>query len=478
MRRAAVPALVALLLGGCVYYNGMYNTKRLAGSARRAEQEGRPFEANNLWGQVITRADSLVVRHPRSKYVDQALVYKGVALARLGQCPEAVPSLARASVLELEGDIAEEAALALGRCQLEVGDPGAARIAFARVAESHDARRRREARLQLARALRLTGEPRQGLAALEGMSDPRAPMERFLALAASDQRDDALAVAESLLAGNDSIKVWDAALQEVGAASPAVASELVDRLGKHPSSTPAIHARRLLEDADRLRSVDSVRADQRLRETAAAGAGTETGHRAELLLLQQSVRRIDAADRLAPLIDSLQQLSSEGGGVAAEALVLAGTLARVRAAADSSGPEAPEGDLRLFLAAEAARDAVGAPGLALTLFRQLVDTWPDSPYAPKAWLAGRLLDPAWGEQVRYEMEARYGESPYLAFVRGEEPAAYRTLEDSLQAYAVAHAAAPVRRRTAPAGRRQDAPETIDGDRVRPGNRARPPRGVQ
>ena len=77
---------MALLLGGCVYYNGMYNTKRLAGSARKAERDGRTFEANNLWGQVVTRADSLVVRHPDSKYVDEALVLKGIALARLDQC--------------------------------------------------------------------------------------------------------------------------------------------------------------------------------------------------------------------------------------------------------------------------------------------------------------------------------------------------------------------------------------------------------
>ncbi len=67
MRRVLASALVLLTLGGCAYYNGMYNTKRLAGSARRAERDGRPFEANNLWGQVINRADSLVTRHPRSK---------------------------------------------------------------------------------------------------------------------------------------------------------------------------------------------------------------------------------------------------------------------------------------------------------------------------------------------------------------------------------------------------------------------------
>jgi hypothetical protein len=41
--RALSLTLVAALLGGCVYYNGMYNAKRLAGSARKAERDGRAF---------------------------------------------------------------------------------------------------------------------------------------------------------------------------------------------------------------------------------------------------------------------------------------------------------------------------------------------------------------------------------------------------------------------------------------------------
>ena len=66
--------LLTALLGGCVYYNGMYNANRLAHSARKAEREGRTFEANNLWGQVATKAESVVVRHPTSKYAEEAAV--------------------------------------------------------------------------------------------------------------------------------------------------------------------------------------------------------------------------------------------------------------------------------------------------------------------------------------------------------------------------------------------------------------------
>ena len=96
-RRVLRPLLLAgaMLLAGCVYYNGMYNTNRLAKSARKAERDGRPSEAQGLWGQVVTRADSLIVRHPRSKYADQASVIRGLALARLNQCPDAVAPLLR-----------------------------------------------------------------------------------------------------------------------------------------------------------------------------------------------------------------------------------------------------------------------------------------------------------------------------------------------------------------------------------------------
>ncbi len=117
---------------------------------------------------------------------------------------------------------------------------------------------------------------------------------------------------------------------------------------------------------------------------------------------------------------------------------------------DSSGSEVAQGDLRLFLAAETARDTLAAPALAAGMFRQVVETWPESPYAPKAMLAGRVLDPEWGEAVRPMLEEKYADSPYLAFLRGESPEEYRALEDSLQAYVYQVAAA--QRRPAPGAR--------------------------
>jgi tetratricopeptide (TPR) repeat protein len=472
--RRAVPLGLALLAGGCVYYNGMYNTERLAGSARRAEREGRPFEANNLWGQVITRADSLVLRHPRSKYADQAQVFKGLALSRLGQCPEAILPLARAPGLDLDRDIAEEASLALGRCRLELGDPAAAALAFGRVSESADPTRRREARVHLAQAHRLTGSGEAALAALEGVDHPRAGRERLLSLAAARRADEALAVAESLLAVSDSAPIWDSIITEVGRSNPGVASALVDRLGRQPSVAPVQHARRLLDDADRLASVDSARAVDRLRTAARVGVNTEGGDEAELRLLRLEASRAVTPADLARIADTLRRLAPRRGVAVQESYLLAATVARLQGAADSGGPGTPQGDLRLFLAAEAARDTLRAPALAAGLFRRVVEEWPDSPYAPKAALAGRMLDPAWGAAVESLLVGRYASSPYIAFVRGEARAEYRELEDSLQTFALTRAGAG-RRAPAAGGRRRE--DFIQPDSTRPQGSPPSRRGV-
>jgi len=464
--RALSVALVAALLGGCVYYNGMYNTKRLAGSARKAERDGRTFEASNLWGQVVTRAESLVARHPDSKYVDEALVLKGVALARLDQCEAAVAPLGRVSLLPADAEVTEEASLALGRCQLQLGDPAVAEITFARAAESEDPVRRREARLLRGRALRMTGRHQEAVAALEGSSDPRAMDERLLALAGAGQRDAALALADSLLATRDTTAGWDTVVAAVGREDPATASALVDRLESRPGTPPTTRARLFLEDGLRLASLDSARAEARLRRAAEVDSAGDSGELARMRLTRLSLMRATSVSELPPIAKELDQRIEGRGVLAGDAGQLREAVGRILAAADSASAGAVQADLRLFLAAETARDSLAAPGLAASLFRTIVETIPDSPYAPKAILAGQTLDPVWGESAAPLLEARYAGSPYVAYLQGDEPYGYRELEDSLQRFALSLAGG------APGARRPVAgPDSLP---TRPGA-APPPR---
>jgi len=471
--RRAGPCLVLLasaLLGGCVYYNGMYNTNRLAKAARKAERDGRVFEATNLWGQVITRAESLVVRHPRSKYADRADVLRGLALARLDQCAAAVGPLDRLSLIDLTGDLAEEATLALGRCRLELGDAAMADLAFVRVIDSRDPARRREARLRHARALRLTGRYAEALTLLRNTPDPRAGSDLLLALAGAGRTDEALAVADSLIASKDSMFAWDSVIVAFGRQDPRAASNLVDRLGNDSKLPREARARRLYEDGVRLADVDTVRAVARLEEAARLAGFEESGERARLRLLRLALSRTRTVDELAPLGDSLASLAARPSVAAAEAAALQGTVHRLRVLPDSAAPSVPLGDLRLFLGAEVARDSLVAPTLAATLFRRLIDDWPASPYAPKALLAAWQLDPGGADAFRARLDSLYANSPYLAIARGQDAPGYRLLEDSLSAFAAAQSYG--RTRAQPGLRRRPA---IDDDEPAAGRRPRPVR---
>jgi hypothetical protein len=456
------PALLLAIgcLSGCVYYNGMYNANRLARSAQKAERDGRTFEANNLWGQVATRAESVLVRHPRSKYVNQAMVLQGVALARLGQCPNAIGPLGRGSLLDQHTDLAEEAALALGRCELEMGDPAAAEAALARIQASRNSRRQQEARFHRARALRVIGRHEEALQALAGLDGTRVHQERLLAQAAAGRPEQTLALADSVLAGNDSTIVWDSVLVALGRTDPLSASKLVDRLRGQPKTSPATLAQRLLEDGTRLASVDTARATQRLHEASQVGSGTESGLRAELHLIRLTLARVRQPGELAPVDSALRRLVRPGVGLASEMRELHFQVRRVRAQSDSIQPGAPEGDLRLFLTAETARDSLGARLLAAVLFRRIAEGWPESPYAPKALLAGQQLDSTWADTARALLSEHYSDSPYLAFVRGEDAPAFRHLEDSLRAFAAAElvraepGAGPGENPVRPGGRRR------------------------
>ncbi|HEX2219187.1 MAG TPA: hypothetical protein VHG35_10305 [Gemmatimonadales bacterium] len=437
--RALALITVAMLLGGCVYYNAMYNTKRLAGSARKAERDGRTLAANNLWGQVVTRAESLVARHPDSKYVDEALVLKGLALSRLRQCQSAVAPLNRVSLLPRDAEVVEDATLALGRCQLELGHPALAASTIAPVAESDDPVRRGEARLILSRALRVTGRADEAVAAIEGVPGARAASERLLALAAAHRREEADALLDTLLAVRDSTARWDTVAASVGAADPIVASSLVDRLERRPGTPPALRAQLLYEDGLRLGSHDTARSDTRLRQAAALDSAGDYAGRARLRLTRNRLARSASVADLRPMTGELQELVGARGNLSAEAGQLSALITRVIAAIDSAASGAPRADLRLFLAAETARDSLAARALAASMFRTIVETMPDSPYAPKAILAGRALDPAWGESVVALLEERYPLSPYVALLRGEEPHGYAELEDSLRSFATGSA---------------------------------------
>ncbi len=463
--------LAAGLLGGCVYYNGMYNANRLANSARKAEREGRNFEATSLWGQVATKAESVLVRHPSSKYAEEAAILRGLALARLGQCEPALAPLGRVAVARVSTELQEEVWLATGRCHVILGNVPAADAAFAQVLDSKDATRRREARLQRARTLRHAGRYEEAVNALEEVKDRRALPELLLALAGAGRVPEAMLLADSLVAQGDTMQPWDTLIVALAQQDPSSGSSLVDRIRRLPNRPAEMQARWLLEDGIRLARLDTARAAARFREAVKIGGAEPSARRASFQLVRLRLGSVSHPQELSPLIQTLRELA-KNQGIGGEVGLLAATAAGILATSASLLPGSPQGDLRLFLAAEAARDSLLAPRLAEGMFLRILNGWPQSPYAPKAILAAQQLNPTWADSARALLEARYLTSPYLAMIRGEVGPAYRQLEDSLGAFA-ARSSVPVHR-TLPAAPGRPVPPAASDDDDQPG-RPRPQR---
>jgi tetratricopeptide (TPR) repeat protein len=460
--RGGLLVLVSVLSGACVYYNGMYNANRLAGSARKAEREGRTFDANNLWGQVATKAESVVARHPTSKYAEPANVLRGIALARLGQCEPALAPLSRASLMPAS-DLTEDALLATGQCQLALGNAPASQAAFGSLLDSKNRERRSTARLHHARSLRQQGRYSDALRLLEGVTDQRADGERILALAGVGRLSHALVIVDSLLGRRDTTMQWDSLVAAMARQNPPAASRLIDRIQRIPVRSQELRARQLLEDGRRLVRSDTARAQERFRQAIELSGSKESAGRANLELARMKLRSIERPEDLAPLVTALEQVSINFEMAAEEARQLATLVGGVHEAATRVTWETLRGDLRLFLAAEVARDSLQSPALAGHIFRRILDDFPNSSYAGKVVLALQRLEPTCSDSARALLDGLYSDSPYLAMVRGQDPPEYRLLEDSLGAFAASSA----RKAPQPATRRVPPGRDVEGPRRRP-----------
>jgi hypothetical protein len=436
VRRAAFSSLLlTLLLPACVYYNGVYNARRLSRAAERAEREGRTIDARDLWAQVVVKADSVIARHPASEYVPQVELLRARALGRTDQCSEAAPALRQALPAVTDSAAVEAATFELARCLAVLGDVTGAADAYGRLRNATDPAMRNESRFQYVRALRLAGQYAAALEAASGLTDPRLPYERMVALAGTGPTAAAVALADSVIARADTAAPWDSLLSAGGRRDQPAISALVDRLVAMPTATAAMKSRWLFDDGIRLMSVDSARGEHRLAEAAASGGNTDFAGRARLLRTALALGRARSAADLAPVVDTLDALQSVTGA-RSEAAMLITPVTRVRAALDSAAASAPHADLALFLAAEAARDELATPALAEALFRRIVDERPDSPYAPKALLALHHLAPGAVPAFDSLISQRYAASPYVTALRGEAGPALRALEDSLSAFAL------------------------------------------
>ena len=124
----------------------------------------------------------------------------------------------------------------------------------------------------------MSGRYEEALAVMRESPDPRAANDLLLSLAGTGRTDEALAVADSLLASSDSAFAWDSVIAALGRQEPRVASALVGRLQSDSRVTPELRATRLYEDAVRLADVDTARSVARFYRTWGWARRRDGGH--------------------------------------------------------------------------------------------------------------------------------------------------------------------------------------------------------
>lgn len=464
MKRHLLLAPLALLaLSSCAYYNGMYNTRKFTGQAEKAEREGRTIDASTAWGQVTVKAETLLARHPDSKYAPEARVLMGRAYARLGDCTSARAALEPGLGMIQDSALQREGRLALARCLVALNEPQRAIITYRQLYQSATDSAKLGLRPEMLVALQRAGAYDD---ALELASDTAVATRRvrLLLLAGAGRFEAMQALADQLASQGDTLAPWDSAAALAGRTDPAAASRVVDAMLRLPSVSPERRARTLLADAGRLAAVDSGLALRRYREVLVGTVPNDLAARARLDIVRVRLRHAGSEADLDPIAADLAR-ETEDSPLAAEARTLAAALDQLRTLRDSVGATAPEGDMRTFLGGELARDELFALPLARQLFVRVADLWPTSPYAAKALLAARALSPS-DSALRLRIETDYAADPYVMAVRGEDVPVLRSLEDSLGSFASAELA----RRFRGPDRSRQAPAARPGQRPAPGQR--------
>lgn len=294
--KRAAPLLAVALLGGCAYFNGIYNARQAERRADKPAARGRDGEAAGLYGTAAIKAETVLVRHAKSGWAHDALYLAGRGWAFSNQCERALPRLD--AYLALPGQPAarrNRAALAIGMCNVRLGHHEVARDMLRPLLASRDHELTSAAAIWAARASIGVGETDSALAYLRSAGVAAAEWE--LATAYLGQRRHASA--ESLLVSR--------------AQRGDFRREVLDAIGTLWAAGREKGVLRLTSayDASRLRQVDRARLHLLVGDLL-YGAGRDSAARQHFALSQRSGRDSlpgrEASARLSEL--ALRGLSS------------------------------------------------------------------------------------------------------------------------------------------------------------------------
>ncbi len=425
----ALLALLALGLTGCSWSNSLYLARRFTNAALESERDGRPFEALGFWGQAQTKADSAWARS-REQGVE-ALSYRGIARARLGDCATALPMLTTVGDQLSPARWSMLAQLELGRCRYQMQRTGAD-DALIPLLGATDREVRQEAARLLAEMHVTQGNWALLLAQLPESSVPDIRFARgvaYLALGESARGRPAL---DSLLMAQDTTVAWGRLVEVLAEQRSTWTDSLLDQLAVIPGASNARQAEWVLGAVrGALAADDSISAQSRL---VLLTMLTQSDREAEAnrMLAEHRLARVGTLDELATTFETLNPMGGEDGGPISRLLALRRTVELILADRDSLAG-VPLGDLRLFAQSDDAAQVLRAPLLQRHLLARIEQDWPSSPYVVKSLLARILLEPDSAEVLRARVFTHEG-NPYLQVIQLINDPRYTQLEDSLDAF--------------------------------------------
>lgn len=418
----AVPRLTLVLASwlvgsGCVYYNGIYNAQTEARLADARLRRNDDAEATTRFQRSAAIAETVLVRHPGSKWRNRALYIAARSGAMAAQCERAMPRLQQVMAgTTLNADERDRSRLALASCEVRTGLSGDARPRLDSMFRSADREIARQSRIWAARAALSMGD-RDAVPAYLGDLDAGVLQWELISASMSAReytRVESLLVQRARL--GDYREDVTRALRELITDGRNDAAERIvaqyDAARVRDDSRARMHY--MLGDMHARTGLDSIARRHLYAARTLSQRDTVTAHEANARLALLDLKRVTTVRELDTLVarqDSVVWRTRYAREVADRVLLF-------RLLAGRGDPESAS----LYLAAEIARDSLRAPRLARTLFLRIARESPLSPLVPNAWYAAALLEPDSAAAWQRRVLADFGNSAVAARLRGEDPA--------------------------------------------------------
>lgn len=410
-------AAAALVLGGCVYLNTLYNARTDYREGERARLEGQATAARESYAAALDGAAASFRRDSLGGWAYPSLLLVGQASFRLGDLARGRLALERVLREAPDPELRQEAGLYLGALMVQSGEYGTAVQLLNDALRENDRRElRAEGHMWRGRALLALEREDQGWWDLgRAVEEDRrlaipAHFERMAWALHSGDQARAREGARGLL-GDPAAGVWADSLSTLveRAArtwSPGAAAELLAPARSAPWAPGPRDAVLLQRIRLLLASGDTLAA-----ETELGWAGREAGPGSV------PARRALAAVRLYGIRtpDELEAVRRVLLPVATDSAVVR-DLEGLRTLEILADPEL-RSFASLFAAGEMARDELGAPGLARTLFTEAARDGGGGPWRGKAALAALALGDDTEPMTALRLDLLRARDPYLARAR-------------------------------------------------------------